>query len=75
MRSGSRVRESRPDLYTSSLAANTKRLFTQFLFSYKLNPQTVALVGDADNAKGDRNIDVTRTDRTFFLKVGHAWLP
>ena len=62
-------------LYTFSVAPNTKRLFTQFLFSYKLNAQTVALVGYADNARGDRSIDVTRTDRTFFAKIGYAWLP
>ena len=57
------------------MAPNTKRLFTQFLFSYKLNAQTVALLGYADNARGDRNLDVTRTDRTFFVKIGYAWLP
>jgi hypothetical protein len=64
-----------PDLYTFAVPANTRRLFSQFLFSYKLNPQTVALLGYADNARGDRTIDVTRTDRTFFAKIGYAWLP
>jgi len=62
-------------LYTGSVAPNTKRLFSQFLFSYKLNARTVALLGYADNARGDRTIDVTRTDRTFFAKIGYAWLP
>jgi hypothetical protein len=64
-----------PLRYTFAVAPNTKRLFTQFLFSYKLNAQTVALLGYADNARGDRNLDVTRTDRTFFVKIGYAWLP
>jgi hypothetical protein len=62
-------------LYTFTVAPNTRRLFSQLLFSYKLNAQTVALVGYADNARGDRTIDVTRTDRTFFAKIGYAWLP
>jgi hypothetical protein len=67
--------ERDPSLYLSRVPAETRRLFTQFLFSYKLNPQTVALVGYADNARGDQAIDVTRSDRTFFVKVGYAWLP
>ncbi len=64
-----------PDLYTFPVPRNTRRLFSQFLFSYKLNAQTVALVGYSDNARGDQTIDVTRTDRTFFIKLGYAWLP
>jgi hypothetical protein len=64
-----------PSLYLVPVAPNTKRLFSQLLFSYKLNAQTVALLGYADNARGDRDLDVTRTDRTFFVKVGYAWLP
>jgi hypothetical protein len=64
-----------PALYTSPVPANTRRFFSQFLFSYKLNAQTVALAGYADNALGSRTIDVTRTDRTFFVKLGYAWLP
>jgi hypothetical protein len=32
-------------------------------------------MGYSDNARGDQTIDVTRTDRTFFVKLGYAWLP
>ena len=64
-----------PALYKSAVPARTKQLFSQFLFSYKLNAQTVALMGYSDNARGDQTIDVTRTDRTFFVKLGYAWLP
>jgi hypothetical protein len=49
-------------------------LFTQFLFSYKLNPQTVLLVGYSDNSEGTIDVDLTQRDRTFFFKVGYAWL-
>lgn len=62
-------------LYTFPVPATTRQFFSQFLFSYKLNAQTVALVGYSDNARGDQTIDVTRTDRTFFVKLGYAWLP
>jgi hypothetical protein len=49
-------------------------LLTQLLFSYKLNPQTVLLVGYSDFSEGREQIDLTQTERTFFLKVGYAWL-
>ena len=58
----------------------TRTVFTQFLFSYTVNPQTVLFLGYSDNSTGlltpelDRT-DLTRTDRTFFLKLGYAWRP
>ncbi len=64
-----------PALYTSVVPAHTRRLFSQFLFSYKLNAQAVALAGYSDNARGNQTVDITRTDRTFFVKLGYAWLP
>jgi Domain of unknown function (DUF5916) len=69
-----------PALYATLVDSRSKGLFTQFLFSYKLNPRTVLFLGYSDNAKGglldstvgpDR-IPITRTDRTFFLKIGYA---
>ncbi len=63
-----------PALYLSPTPAATRRLFSQYLFSYKLNPQTVFLLGYSDNAAGNQDIDLTRIDRTFFLKVGYAWV-
>lgn len=53
----------------------TERLFTQLLFSYKLNPQTVFFLGYSDEARTEERIDLTRANRTFFLKLGYAWLP
>jgi len=58
--------------YLAATPATTHRLFSQYLFSDKLNPQTVLLVGYSDNASGMQAIDLTRTDRTFFTKVGYA---
>ncbi|MBI2834808.1 MAG: carbohydrate binding family 9 domain-containing protein [Acidobacteria bacterium] len=60
--------------YLVPVESKTRRLFSQYLFSYKLNPQTVLLVGYSDNALGTRSVDLTQTDRTFFLKIGYAWL-
>ena len=61
---------------------STRRLFAQYLFSYKLNPQTVLLVGYSDNQVGlpvtpfgdPTRLQLGRTDRTFFLKIGYAWV-
>jgi len=61
------------DLYVSSAEPLTKKLFTQFLFSYKLNPQTVLFLGYSDNYSNFvKSIDITRKNRTFFLKIGYA---
>jgi hypothetical protein len=45
------------------------------LFSYKVNPQTVAFLGYSDNAQGTGSLALTRADRTFFVKLGYAWVP
>ena len=57
--------------------AHFKRVFPQFLFSYKLNPQTVLFVGYSSTRLGSETVteryDVTEADRTLFVKVGYAW--
>ena len=61
-----------PAMYGVPVDAGSNSLFTQFLFSYKLNPQTVLFLGYSDNGLGNQDLDLTRTDRTFFLKIGYA---
>lgn len=63
-----------PDLYTFPVDRKSEDLFTQALFSYKINPQTVFLVGYSDNYFGDQSIDLTQADRTLFVKLGYAWV-
>ncbi|MGD8895925.1 MAG: DUF5916 domain-containing protein [Acidobacteriota bacterium] len=67
--------EQTPALYTDPVEPRTRQLFSQLLFSYKVNPQTVLLVGYSDNGSGLEDVALTRTDRTFFLKIGYAWVP
>ncbi len=67
-----------PNLYTSTVNRNNKNLFTQWLLSYKLNPQSVLFLGYSDNYFGFEeqdftNYDLTQTDRTFFFKAGYVW--
>jgi hypothetical protein len=67
-----------PGLYQFPVPERSRRFFSQYLFSYKLNPQTVVFVGYSDTYLGGREtttIDLTQTNRTFFMKVGYAWLP
>jgi hypothetical protein len=62
-----------PVLYTSSkVTPRDQALFTQLLFAYKLNPQTMLFLGYSDNSTANGRIDLTRTDRTLFFKVGYA---
>jgi hypothetical protein len=61
-------------LYTFPVDPETRTVFTQFLFSYKLNPQTVVFVGYSDNRLGLQQVDLLQTDRTFFMKIGYAFL-
>ena len=63
-----------PSLFAFPTVASAEDLFTQLLFSYKLNPQTVLFVGYSDNSAGFDQVDLTRADRTFFVKVGYAWI-
>ena len=61
------------ELYTFEVDAEEENLFNQFLFSYKINPQTVLFAGYSDSSFGTDSIDLTRADRTVFLKIGYAF--
>ncbi|MFC2157880.1 DUF5916 domain-containing protein [Acidobacteriota bacterium] len=63
-----------PDLYRFPVLPDNNTIFTQFLFSYKLNPQTVLFIGYSDNYLGYTGINILQKDRTFFIKIGYAWL-
>lgn len=67
-----------------TLPAESQELFTQLLFSYKLNARTVLFAGYSDRhlggdvlgrpTDGIDDLDLTQTDRTLFLKLGYAFL-
>lgn len=62
------------DLYTSAIDPEYRSVFSQTLFSYKINPQTVLFLGYSDNYFGDQDLTLRQTDRTFFAKIGYAWV-
>jgi len=53
---------------------DSRTLFGQLLFSYKVNPRTVVFVGYAQNGLGTEDYRVAVSDRTLFVKLGYAWL-
>ncbi len=63
-----------PGLFDFDVEPQTESLFSQLLFSYKLNAQTVLFAGYTNNRLGLQGIDLTETDRTFFVKLGYAWI-
>ncbi|MBT8132474.1 MAG: hypothetical protein KJO35_09415, partial [Gammaproteobacteria bacterium] len=65
-----------PALYVNDVDAEFESLGAQLLYSYKVNPQTVFFLGYSDRFIDDDTLSgLERTDRTFFTKVGYAWLP
>ena len=61
-------------VYREPVEPEVEQLLSQLLFSYEVNPRTVVLAGYSDDRLGLRGTDLTRTGRTFFLKLGYAWL-
>jgi hypothetical protein len=61
-------------LYSDEVDSRSRGLFSQLLFSYTVNPQTVLYLGYSDRYAGDQDIDLRQTARTFFAKVGYAWV-
>lgn len=70
-----------PELYRDVVDAETRDLFGQFLYSFKLTPQTVFFLGYSENQhawedphRGMDSLGLTRSDWTVFVKIGYAWL-
>ncbi len=67
--------ERDPDLYPGAgVDAESENLFTQLLFSYKVNPRTVLFLGYSDDSFGSQDYGLTRENRAFFFKIGYAWV-
>jgi len=63
-----------PDNYTFDIDAEDERFFTQLLFSYKINPRTVLFLGYTGNYQGSQDFGLTQSNRTFFIKLGYAYV-
>lgn len=52
----------------------SKRLASQLIYSYKINPFTLFYIGYSDNFKTNTNTyDLTKTNKTLFVKFSYAW--
>ena len=60
-------------LYTFAIEPVYKRFFTQFLFSYKINPRTVLFLGYSGDYFGNQDVKLSQKQRTLFLKLSYAW--
>lgn len=67
--------ERNQEMFVSPVAPHNQNLFTQLLFAYKVNPESVVYLGYTDTRLGDNQIDLTQTGRSLFLKFGYAWSP
>jgi hypothetical protein len=63
-----------PDNYTFDIDAKDERFFTQLLFSYKINPRTMIFLGYTGNYQGSQDFGLTQSNRTFFIKLGYAYV-
>lgn len=80
-----------PTLFSSPIESETRDLFGQLLFTYKLNPQTAlylgysaaydqatfhrAFQGPSPSSKPPRDSGLVETGNTLFAKLSFAWLP
>ncbi len=63
-------------MYIDDVDANSRSIGRQLIYPYKLNPQTVFFLGYSDRHIDDDELSsLTATDRTFFMKIGYAWMP
>jgi len=61
-----------PERYTFPIARLDEHVFNQFLFSFKVNPQTVLFLGYSDGYRDDQALQLRQASRTVFLKLGYA---
>jgi len=63
------------DLYVDPPdGAKEREVFSQLMFSYKINPQTVFFLGYSDSRGEEDRIPMLLKSRTVFAKIGYAWL-
>jgi hypothetical protein len=58
--------------YLFQMMPELKRLNTQLLFTYKLNPRTVLYLGYSDQYHGNSAYRLTQNSRTLFAKISYA---
>lgn len=75
-----RVTDRNPAAYADRVDDREERLFSQLLFAYEANPQTLFFLGYSDGREGVTDADgvavpLTLRTRTFFVKLSYALRP
>ncbi|MGE3525734.1 MAG: DUF5916 domain-containing protein [Gemmatimonadales bacterium] len=75
-----RFTDRNPAAYSTPVDDREQNLFSQLLFSYEANPQTLLFVGYSEGRDGLTATDgavvpLTLASRTFFVKASYAWRP
>jgi hypothetical protein len=60
------------ELYAFPIDPQSRHLFSQVLFSYKINARTVLFLGYSDDYYNLNETFLKQYNRTFFLKIGYA---
>jgi len=60
-------------LYDDEVDTHSRFLSTQLIYSYKVNPKTLLFLGYSDAGVEDQDIDLTKTNRSFFAKFSYAF--
>jgi hypothetical protein len=63
-----------PALYLTRMASESRDVFAQLLFSYKVNAQTALYFGYVSGSSATEHAPLAQTNRTVFGKVSYAWL-
>jgi hypothetical protein len=63
-----------PSLYGEEVDARDDKLFSEYLFSYKVNPRTVLFLGYSNLERATDAVGMTTQGRRLFVKLGYAWV-
>jgi len=66
--------DQNPELSPWVISPQSEDLFTQLLFSYKLNARTVFFLGYSDRSFGMDQFSLTRANQSVFAKIGYSFL-
>ena len=64
-----------PALYLDTVNRRERTVSSQYLMTYKVNPFTLVYVGYSDAGLEEDHVDLTRMNRTYFIKLSYAVRP
>ena len=62
-------------LYLDAVNRYERTVSSQYLLTYKVNPFTLVYLGYSDAGLEEDHVDLTRMNRTYFVKLSYAFRP